>query len=251
MNKAKELRKLILEMIYIAQSGHPGGSLSLVEILLALFGQEEKIFNLNQDRFVLSKGHGVPAVYALLFQLNLIQKEELLTFRKLGSRLQGHPDVQRIPFLESSTGSLGQGASVALGLAIAQPYSHIYCICGDGELQEGQIWEMALYAGFKKVKNFTLLVDYNKIQLDGYVKDILDLEPLADKWKAFRWEVHEVDGHKIDELQSVLKKKQEGPRILICHTVKGKGVSFMENNPSWHGKAPKKEEYELALKELS
>lgn len=249
--KSKKIRQLILEMIYTAQSGHPGGSLSLVEILLSLFDSQEGIFRKNKDRFILSKGHGVPAVYAIMHtELNILSLSELMTLRKLNSPLQGHPDRVKMPFLETSTGSLGQGASVAQGLAMALPDSFVYCIVGDGELQEGQIWEMALSSGFRKLHNLKVIIDYNKIQLDGFIKDILDLEPLDKKWLAFNWDVDIVDGHNISQVRSTLLKKTDKPHVLICNTVKGKGVSFMENSVEWHGKAPSLDLLNQAKKEL-
>ncbi len=260
---AQEIRKDILNMIHAAGNGHPGGSLSLVEILVTLLGDDgvmnwsdKNPENQDRDRLVLSKGHGVPALYAAYAHFgDDIKKQELNDLRTLGSRLQGHPDRERIPYLEASTGSLGQGASVAQGIAMGQKLAgssfQTYAIVGDGEIQEGQIWEMAMSAPFHKLSNLTLIIDYNKGQIDGATQDVLDLEPLADKWKAFNWHVIEVDGHSYEELEKAFTVKTDAPKCIICHTIKGKGVSFMEGKISWHGQAPDDEQLKLALEELT
>jgi len=260
--KAKELRQTILKMLHAAGSGHPGGSLSCVEILYTLFGpggimhHDPRGKDSARDRLVLSKGHAVPALYAVLSATGYdISPEELMSLRQLGSRLQGHPDRTRLPYLEASTGSLGQGASIALGLALAYQMDHkkgrIYCLVGDGESQEGQIWEMAMAAAHHKAHQLTVIVDYNHGQIDGRPQDICNLEPLVDKWRSFGWQVDEVNGHNFSELyQALSKPSTTQPSCVIAHTIKGKGVSFMENNMDWHGKAPNAEQLQKALQEL-
>ncbi len=260
--RARDIRKEVIRMLAAAGSGHPGGSLSEAEILAALY------FHLlrcdprrpdweDRDRFVLSKGHGVPALYAAMALAGYFPKEKLSTLRQLGSPLQGHPDMRRLPGLEASSGSLGQGLSVAIGIALALALDRkgcwTYCLMGDGENQEGQVWEAAAFAGFRRLDHLIAIVDYNKFQLDGAIKDIGDLEPLTSKWEAFRWHVQEVDGHDIAQLLSAVEqaKSTEGqPHLIIAHTVKGKGVSFMEGNNAFHGVAPTQEEMEAALAEL-
>jgi transketolase len=256
------VRRHIIEMTGAAKSGHPGGSLSAVEIVVTLFFD---VMNHNprnpdwedRDRFILSKGHACPVLYAAMAECGYTPVEQLNTLRRLGSIYQGHPDRRFIPALEASTGSLGQGLSIGLGMALAARLDkkswRTYVILGDGEVQEGQIWEAAMFAAFHKVDNLVAIVDYNRIQLDGFVKDIMEVEPLADKWRSFGWHVIELDGHSIPALQQAFtgaKAVREKPTAIIAHTVKGKGVSFMENNPKWHGVAPSPEEVELALKEL-
>jgi transketolase len=259
----KLMRREVIEMITEAKSGHPGGSLSMVEILVTLFYDVMRHDPANpkwkdRDRFILSKGHGCPILYAVLAECGYCDKDQLLTLRKLGSIYQGHPDLRFLPVLEASTGSLGQGLSLAIGMAAAAKLdgspARSYVVLGDGEIQEGQIWEAAMFAGYHKVDNVVAIVDYNRIQLDGFVKDILDLEPLGDKWRAFGWHVIDVNGHDIPALQKAFAEAEgvKGkPTVLIAHTVKGKGVSFMENNPKYHGVAPTKEEETLALAELA
>ena len=260
---AKQTRRYIIEMITAAGSGHPGGSLSAVEILVTLF------FDVlrhdpnhpkwpERDRFILSKGHAAPVLYAVIAECGYTPIDQLNSLRKLGSIYQGHPDVRFIPSLEASTGSLGQGLSLGIGMGLAarlnQSPSHTYVVLGDGESQEGQIWEAAMFGAYHKVDNVTAIVDYNKIQLDGFVKDILDLEPLADKWKAFGWHVLDIDGHSIPALQQAYHEARATkgkPTVIIAQTVKGKGVSFMENNPKFHGMAPTNDEAQKALQELA
>lgn len=258
----RQVRRDIIEMIAAAKSGHPGGSLSAVEIVVTLFFDVMRHDPANpkwpeRDHFILSKGHACPVLYSVLAQCGYTPKDQLVTLRKLGSIYQGHPDVRFIPALEASTGSLGQGLSIGLGLALAARLdgrpSRTYVVLGDGEIQEGQIWEAAMFASFHKVDNLVAIVDYNKIQLDGFVKDIMDLEPLADKWRAFGWHAIELDGHDIPALQKAFREAAQikgKPTVLIAHTIKGKGVSFMENNPKFHGVAPTEEEKLLALKEI-
>jgi transketolase len=211
----------------------------------------------DRDRFVLSKGHACPALYAALAECNYFPIEELYTLRKLGSRLQGHPSILKLPVLEASTGSLGQGLSMAIGMALAAKLDRksyrVYVLLGDGEVNEGNIWEAAMFAAHQKLDNLIAYLDRNKIQLDNFTENILNLEPLADKWKAFGWEVFEIDGHDFSQIIASGERAKNvtgKPKIIIAHTVKGKGVSFMENTAAFHGKAPNKEEYELAIKEL-
>jgi transketolase len=253
----KHLRATLLDMIYQAKSGHPGGSLSIVEIcsvlffeLLQDFGKESKP---HRNRFVLSKGHAVPTVYACLAKLGLIQPEELKTLRTLGSRLQGHPDCVRMPCLEAATGSLGQGLSIAQGIALGLQGSpaQVYCLIGDGEFQEGQVWEALLSAPKFKLSNLTVILDSNNGQIDGPVDQIMPIEPIAKKLDAFHWAVSTINGHSLPEIRAALTKKTDlKPHFVIAQTVKGKGISFMENNIGWHGVAPKKEELLNALAEL-
>ena len=261
---AKRVRRAIVQMTGEAKSGHPGGSLSQVEILVTLFfggamrHDPAKPDWPDRDRFILSKGHGCPALYAVLAEAGYTPKDQLNTLRKLGSIYQGHPDKRFIPVLEASTGSLGQGLSIGLGMALAGRLDarpmRVYVVLGDGEIQEGQIWEAAMFGAFHKIDNVVAIVDYNKIQLDGFVKDIMELEPLADKWRAFGWHVIELNGHDIPALQDAFGEAaatKGKPTVVLAHTVKGKGVSYMENNPKFHGVAPTAEEVALALQELA
>ena len=260
--KAVEIRKDILIMLEEAGSGHTGGSLSLVEILIALYYRKIKHDPKNpgwkdRDRILLSKGHACPALYAVLADCGYFPKKELRTLRKLGSRLQGHPQMG-LPGIEISSGSLGQGLSIADGMAMANKMdgvkSKIYCIMGDGETNEGQIWEAAMTAAHYKLDNVCGIVDFNKMQIDGLCCDVKGLEPFAKKWQSFGWHAIEVDGHDLDALEKALNaadKVKDKPQVIIAHTVKGKGISFTENQIKWHGIAPKKEELEKALKELN
>ena len=253
-------------MITEAKSGHPGGSLSAIDLIVSLFFQEMRGFNPNalaedRDRFVLSKGHAAPALYAVLAKKGFIPDEELNTLRRTGSRLQGHPDRVRLPIVEASTGSLGQGLSVAQGLAIGlkaqKKNSRVYCMIGDGEMQEGQIWEAALSAPKFHLSNLCLILDNNNGQIDGPVSEIMPIEPIADKWRSFGWHVIEIDGHDFDQIKEAFttarnrqEKGEKNPVFILARTVKGKGVSFMEHNIGWHGVAPKPEEAEKAKKEI-
>jgi transketolase len=249
-------------MITAAKSGHPGGSLSAVEILVSLFFDRLRHDPArpdweDRDRFILSKGHAAPVLYSVLAQCGYTPAGELNDLRKVGSIYQGHPDMRFIPALEASTGSLGQGLSIGLGMALGakldRRQTRVYVVLGDGEIQEGQIWEAAMFASYHKVDNIVAIVDYNRIQLDGFVKDILDLEPLTDKWRAFGWHVLSIDGHSISALQAAYddaEKTKDQPTCIIANTVKGKGVSFMEDNPKYHGVAPTQQELELALQEI-
>lgn len=259
---AKQLRRHVITMIATAGSGHPGGSLSAADIVTTLYF---KIMRhdpnnphwLDRDRFVLSKGHAAPVLYAALAECGYFPLEELSTLRKLDSRLQGHTDKTLTPGVEMSAGSLGQGLSFGIGIALAGKLNardyQTYVLLGDGECDEGQIWEAAMAAAHFKIDNLTAIVDHNEIQLDGWNRDIMNLEPLADKWRAFNWHVLDINGHDISQiLQAARKAKKirQKPTVIIAHTIKGKGVSFMENNVDFHGKAPTPEQAERALKEL-
>lgn len=260
---SKRIRRSILEMLTSAKSGHPGGSLSAVETVVTLYFDVMRHDPANpkwadRDRFILSKGHACPVLYAVMAECGYTPKDQLATLRKLGSIYQGHPDVRFIPALEASTGSLGQGLSLALGMGLAAKLDgkdfRTYCMFGDGEIQEGQVWESAMFGAYHKLDNVVCIVDYNKIQLDGFVKDIMDLEPLGDKWRAFGWHVVQVDGHSIPEVQKAFAEAattKGKPTVIIADTIKGKGVSFMENNPKYHGVAPTADELTKALQELA
>ena len=255
-----EARRLALSMIYSAGSGHPGGALSCIEILTCLAEYHlDWSQPLDDSSFgpslILSKGHACPALYAVATVYGLLEESELPTFRKLGSRLQGHPHVSLLPWVGSSTGSLGQGFSVALGRALGYRLknidSQVYCVLGDGELQEGQVWEAAAVAAHHKVDNLVAIVDYNKLQSDNFNSEICGLEPLDQRWCSFGWNVVEVDGHSIEDLTAALgsaNQYRDKPTVIIAHTVKGKGVAFMENIPKWHGSVClQPEEIERAL----
>lgn len=260
------LRCDILKMIHNAKSGHPGGAFSCIDILAVLY---KKILNVpvewdkdinfkHRDRFILSKGHSSPALYALLAHCGFFDKKLLSGFRILGSKLQGHPSSRALlPGIEVSTGSLGQGLSIGVGMALAMKLddikSKVYVLLGDGEMQEGSVWESLMNANAHKLDNLVVIIDKNNLQIDGATCDIKTLEPLDEKLKAFGFEVFTTDGHNFDEIESTLKKAKElkGLCAVIANTVKGKGVSFMENNPSWHGKAPKDDELQKALEELN
>ena len=253
--KARQIRLDIVEMLGNCGSGHPGGSLSIADILSVLYFYKMKYKSSeptwpDRDRFVLSKGHAAPALYSTLSIAGFFPREYLKTIRQIGSSLQGHPDMNSLAGIEMTTGSLGQGLSVANGMALAAKIDkrnyHVYCIIGDGESQEGQIWEAAMTSSHLKLDNLTLILDHNKLQIDGKVEEIKSITPIADKWRAFNWNViDKVNGHSVEQLINAFDKatSQKGkPTIIIADTVKGKGVSFMENNLSFHGKAPNKDE---------
>lgn len=262
--RATEMRKDIVAMIAKAGSGHPGGSLSSVEIMTALyFGDVMNYDPANpddpkRDRFILAKGHAAPVLYATLAHAGFFAREELMTLRQLGSRLQGHPDSNLVPGVEVSTGSLGQGLSVACGAAsglkLDDSDAVVFTLLGDGECEEGQVWEAAMYAAHYGLDNLVAIVDRNGLQIDGKTEDVCDPSDLCEKFKAFRWDVHTVEGHDIDALITLLKQVKSDrngkPHVVIAKTVKGKGVSFMENQASWHGKAPNAEQTQTALDEL-
>lgn len=260
---ANRMRINIVKMIGAAGSGHPGGSLSKVETLVALYFRVLRHDPKNpqwreRDRFILSNGHSCPALYCAYAETGYIDPALLITLRKLGSPLQGHPDKRMLPILEASTGSLGQGLSIGIGTALAARLDgldyHTFVLVGDGEVQEGQIWEAAMFAGYHKLQNLTCIVDYNKIQLDDFTAKILDLEPLVDKFRAFNWNTVEIDGHDLEQVIPALEKARANssglPTCIIAHTVKGKGVSFMENKVEWHGVAPKPDQVAAAVAEL-
>ena len=259
---ARRLRRLIITMTAEAASGHPGGSLSSVEIITALYFRVLRHRPLEpawpqRDRLVLSKGHAAPVLYAALAECGYFPREELSTLRKLGSRLQGHTDMTQTPGVEMSTGALGQGLSFGIGVALAGRLNHqgyrVYVLLGDGECDEGQVWEAAMAAAHYQLDNITAIVDYNKQQIDGWTRDVMKLEPLAQKWHSFGWHVIEADGHDLSQLCAAFDEAagvRGRPTVIVAHTTKGKGVSFMENNPDFHGKAPTPEERDIALREL-
>lgn len=260
--KANIVRKDIINMLTESSSGHPGGSLSCTDILVTLYFSEMRYDvknpkDENRDRFILSKGHAAPALYATLSEAGFFPKEELMTLRKINSKLQGHPNMNYVPGVDMSTGSLGQGVSTAVGMALAGKLDkkdyRVYTILGDGELEEGQVWEAAMSAAHYKLDNLTAFVDYNGLQIDGNVKDVMNPEPISNKFEAFNWNVISIDGHNYEEILSAIDKAKsvkDKPTVIICKTVKGKGVSFMENQCGWHGTAPNKEQCEAAIKEL-
>lgn len=260
--KAKLLRRHIIEMTAAAGSGHPGGSLSSADIVTALYFKVLRHDPHNphwpdRDRFILSKGHAAPLLYAALAESGYFPADELLTLRKLGSRMQGHTDRGITPGVEMSSGALGQGLSFGIGVALAARLDgrdhRVYVLLGDGECDEGQVWEAAMAAAHYKLDSITAIVDRNNLQIDGWCCDVMNTEPLPDKWRAFGWNVIEVDGHDMEQLIDAFEqaKKVKGqPTVIIAHTVKGKGVSFMENKAEYHGKAPSAEEAKRALKEL-
>jgi transketolase len=265
---ARDCRVQIIRMITHAGSGHPGGSNSVIDLLVALyFGKPLRLDPKrpdwpDRDRIILSKGHAVPALYAVMSRAGFIPESQLVTLRKLGSPLQGHPDRTALPGIEAATGSLGEGLSVAegeaLGLKLSGSAARVYCILGDGEIQEGQVWEAAMSGpklGQPKypLDNLTVILDYNKIQLDDYVTKILDLEPVVAKWQAFGWPVQEIDGHDFNQILKALAQAEATkgkPSFIVAHTVKGKGVPWMENLPEWHGKAPKPSEAVRAIRDI-
>jgi len=264
--KSYEIRHLALEMITYGQVGHPGGSLSEAEQLACLYFSEMKHDPNNplseeRDRFIMSKAHGCPGQYAALSISGYFPIDECYTYGKIGSRLQSHPDCRKTPGIEISGGSLGQGLSVAVGMAIALRHFKkwkqvVYCMIGDGECDSGQIWEAAMSAAHYRCDNLIALIDYNKVQAKGFVWDMMGIEPLADKWRAFGWEVQEVDGHDIGALLEALHaaryiQVRGRPSLIIAHTIKGKGISWMELNPKWHTHAPLPKESDDALRELS
>ena len=264
---ARACRVQIIRMLTHAGSGHPGGSLSVIDVLVAImFGRlrhdPARPDWPDRDRIILSKGHAVPALYSVMAKAGYFPEDRLVTLRKLGSPLQGHPDRTALPGIEAATGSLGEGLSVALGMALGLKMSRsparVYCIVGDGETQEGQVWEAAM-SGPKlgqpehPLDNLTVILDYNKIQLDDFVTKILDLEPVVSKWQSFGWPVVEIDGHSMAQIDKALDQAEATkgrPSLVVAHTVKGKGVSFMENNPEWHGKAPRPAEAIAAIREI-
>jgi transketolase len=259
---AREVRRDIIRMIYAAGSGHPGGSLSVADLLTALLFREMRIDpanpeRLDRDRLVLSKGHAAPALYSAMALRGFLPREELLTLRQLGSRLQGHVDRSRLPFLDASTGGLGQGIGMAVGMALdarldRRP-SRVYAVLGDGECQAGATWEALLAGGHYRLENLVVLLDRNGYGTDGATESILGIEPIAEKFRAFRYRTMEIDGHDFREILEALataRRTRDGPTAIVARTVKGKGVSFMENTHVWDGRPPSKDEAERALLEL-
>ena len=259
---ANEIRKNIVTAVHSAKSGHPGGSLSSADIFTYLYFEEMNVDPTNpkwedRDRFVLSKGHVAPGLYSTLAEKGYFPKEDLKTLRHTGSYLQGHPDMKHIPGIDMSSGSLGQGVSVAVGMAAAGKYDkkdyRVYTLTGDGEIQEGQIWEAAMWAGHRKLDNLVVIVDNNNLQIDGSVEDVCSPYPIDKKFVAFNFHVINIDGNDFDQIRAAFKEARETkgmPTAIIAKTVKGKGVSFMENAAGWHGKAPNDEEYEIAMADL-
>lgn len=259
---AQHIRMNVLKEVANAKSGHPGGSLSAADIITELYFEvmdinKENADSGNRDRFVLSKGHVSPLLYAVLAEKGIIPEEELMTFRKINSKLQGHPNMNYVPGVDMSTGSLGQGLAAADGMAMANRLSgnshRVYCLVGDGESEEGEIWEAAMAAHHYKNDNLCMILDSNGLQIDGNVDDVIGPNPLDEKFKAFGWHVINVNGHDFDELRAAFKEASATkgvPTAVIAHTVKGKGVSFMENQAGWHGKAPNEEQLKQALEEL-
>lgn len=259
---AKVVRRDIVEQVYRAQSGHPGGSLSIADILTVLYFNELKVDEKNpkwadRDRMVLSKGHCSPALYSCLANRGFFGTEELEKFRDLESNLQGHPDMKKIPGVDMTTGSLGQGLSAANGMAIAAKLDkkdyRVYCILGDGEIEEGQVWEAAMAAKQYKLDNLCVIVDNNNLQIDGTIEEVMSSYPIDEKFRSFGFQVINIDGHDIDEIMKafeVAKNIKEKPTCIIAKTIKGKGISFMENEAGWHGKAPNEEQYKQAIQEL-
>jgi transketolase len=260
---AKKVRCHIVRMVGEAKSGHPGGSLSAADILTVLYFKEMKVNPQDprwaeRDRFILCKGHAAPVLYGTLAEKGFFPEEEILTLRKINSRLQGHPDMKKLPGVDMSTGSLGQGLSVANGMALSFKLdgkaNRVYAVLGDGEIQEGQVWEAAMAAAHYKLDNVIAFLDYNGLQIDGPITDVMSPEPVADKWRAFGWNVQVIDGHNIEEIVNAIdaaKKVQGKPSIIIAKTIKGKGVSFMENQAGWHGNAPSQEQVAQALEDLA
>ena len=259
---ANNIRKNIVKMVANAKSGHPGGSLSAADIMTVLYFEEmnineDNVDSIDRDRFVLSKGHASPLLYAILAEKGVIEEEELLTFRKLNTRLQGHPDLNELDGIDMSTGSLGQGVSAAVGMALANRLDHndhrIYTLIGDGEAEEGQVWEAAMAAGHYKLDNLCAIIDENGLQIDGRTEDVIGPAPFEEKFRAFGWHVISVDGHDYTALKAAFdeaKTVKGMPTCIVAKTVKGKGVSFMENQAGWHGKAPNAEQTAIALKDL-
>ena len=259
---SKLMRRDIVSMLTESQSGHPGGSLSIVDIMTVLFFDEmninpEKKDDCDRDRFVLSKGHAAPALYSTLARKGYFEVEELKTLRKINSRLQGHPNMNDLPGIDMSTGSLGQGISAAVGMAMAGKLDNkdyrVFSILGDGELEEGQVWEAAMAASHYKLDNLTIFVDNNGLQIDGNISDVMNPAPIDKKFEAFGWNVLIIDGHNYDEIKNAIKSAKETkgmPTVIICKTIKGKGVSFMENQAGWHGAAPNVEQCNQALNEI-
>ena len=258
---AAHIRENIVCMVANANSGHPGGSLSAADILTVLYFEvmdinEENVKGIDRDRFVLSKGHASPLLYATLFEIGLLH-EDLNTFRKINSKLQGHPNMNYVDGVDMSTGSLGQGISAAVGMALANKVDgndhRVYTLLGDGECEEGEVWEAAMAAAHYRLNNLCAIVDFNSLQIDGNIRDVMNPTPIDEKFKAFGWNVVNIKGHDYEDIRFAFdeaKKEKEKPTMILAHTIKGKGVSFMENNAAWHGSAPNAEQCAQAVKEL-
>ena len=267
--RIKELQKIavkvrmgIIEGVHSAKAGHPGGSLSCTDILTYLYFEKMNINPADpkmpeRDRFVLSKGHAAPALYSVLAHRGFFDTEMLTTLRQIGSILQGHPDMKHIPGVDMSSGSLGQGISCAVGMALSAKHFNenykVYSVLGDGEIEEGQVWEAAMFAANKNLSNLTIFVDYNNLQIDGTIEEVNSPYPIDKKFEAFNWHVITINGHDFEEIENALNEaeKIDKPVCIIANTIKGKGVSFMENNVAWHGTAPNDEQYEAAMQELN
>lgn len=261
-NISKQIRRNVIEEVYSANSGHPGGALSIADILTVLYFNQmninsEKPHDENRDRFILSKGHASAALYAVLAEKGYFPKEDLKTFRKINSYLQGHPDMKHIPGVDMTTGSLGQGLSAANGMAMAAKIDkkdiRVYCLVGDGEIEEGQIWEAAMTSSKYKLDNLCLIVDNNNLQIDGTIEEVMSSYPIDEKFKSFGFNVINIDGHNCEQIIKAFESARNckgKPTVIIAKTIKGKGVSFMENKVEWHGKAPKEEQYVKAMEEL-
>jgi transketolase len=261
-DKARVIRMEAVKMIHTAKSGHPGGSLSIADVMAVLYFDEMRVDAQNpawedRDRFILSKGHVCPIWYAVLAEKGFFPKEELATLRKLGSKLQGHPDMKKVPGIDMTTGSLGNGLGIGVGMAkaakISQKNYRVYVVVGDGEVQEGAVWEAAMSAAHYKLDNLVVIVDKNNLQVDGFVSEIMAIDPLDEKFKAFGFEVFNIDGHDIEQIgEALAKARRTGgkPTCIIANTVKGKGVSYMENVCAWHGAAPNDEQFAIAMREL-
>ena len=260
---ANEVRKNVVTALHSAKSGHPGGSLSAADMLTFLYFEEMNGLDpknpnkLDRDRFVLSKGHAAPGLYGVLAEKGFIPKEDLTTLRKIDSYLQGHPDMKHTPGVDMSAGSLGQGISAAVGMALAGKMDNsdyrVYAMLGDGEIEEGQVWEAAMFAGHRKLDNMVFIVDNNNLQIDGTVEDVCSPYPIDEKFKAFNFHVVTINGHDFDQIRRALNEAKETkgmPTAIIAHSIKGKGVSFMEGQAGWHGKAPNDEEYAIAMADL-
>lgn len=259
---AQQIRKRIVDMVYLAQSGHPGGSLSAADILTYLYFEEmditkENADSIDRDRFVLSKGHASPLLYSVLMEKGILSESELSTFRQINSNLQGHPNMNEVTGVDMSTGSLGQGISAAVGMALANKIDHndhrIYALLGDGECEEGEVWEAAMAAAHYQLDNLCVFVDYNGLQIDGDIRTVMNPTPIDAKFEAFGWHVISIDGHDFEAIAQACahaKACKNQPTMILAHTIKGKGVSFMENNPAWHGSAPNKEQYHIACEDL-
>lgn len=259
---AHEVRKGIITSIYSAKAGHPGGSLSAADLFVYLYFEEMHIdpkqpMMEERDRFVLSKGHTAPGLYAALAHRGFFPIEDLETLRHVGSYLQGHPDMKCVPGVDMSTGSLGQGLSAAVGMALAAKLDgkdyRVYAMCGDGEIQEGQIWEAAMFAGHRKLDNLVVIIDHNKLQIDGKVEEVCSPYPIDRKFEAFNFHTITIDGHNFDEIAAAFEEARQTkgkPTAIIADTIKGKGITFMEDVAEWHGKAPKEEEFNIAMEDL-